>query len=67
MPGNPKDSEWYSTPRSARRRKGIELTLPDDVVERLEKIAKARGISRSEAVGRMIRDTPIREREEKDE
>jgi hypothetical protein len=30
MAGNPKDSEWYSTPRTVRKRKGVELTPRTD-------------------------------------
>ncbi|MEJ7728246.1 MAG: ribbon-helix-helix domain-containing protein [Polyangiaceae bacterium] len=60
MPGNPKDSEWYSTPRAARKRRGIELTLPPECIERLDRLAKAAGKSRSEVVEALIRSTKKR-------
>ena len=60
MGRNAKDSEWYSTPRAARTRKGIEVTLPDAALERLEKIATARGVSRSQVVEALVMAAPLR-------
>lgn len=56
MTGNPKASAWYSTPNAKRKRKGIELTLPDDVRAKLERLSKKRGQSRSEVVSELIRE-----------
>lgn len=61
MAGNPKDSPWYSTPRTERRRKGIEVTLPDEALERLERLARARKLSRSAVIEALIMEAPIRE------
>lgn len=47
MTGNPKGSDWYSTPRTERKRKGMQLTLSDEAVERLEKLAERRKMSKS--------------------
>jgi hypothetical protein len=60
MAGNPKDSEWYSTPRTVRKRKGIEVTLSDAAQERLERMAKARKVSRSVVVEDLIMGAPMR-------
>ena len=62
MSGNPKDSPWYSTPRHMRRRKPLGLTLPEDVLERLDAIARVRGVSRSEVIADLVRDAPVRRR-----
>lgn len=59
-PPNPKDSQWYSTPANARKRKPFTITLSDEAQERLEKQAKARGLSRSKAIEAMIMAAPIR-------
>lgn len=48
-----KGSVWYSTPKEKRKRKGIELTLSDAALEKLEELGKKYG-SRSEAVERLI-------------
>jgi hypothetical protein len=61
MAGNPKDSQWYSTPREKRARKGIEVTLPDEALNRLERMAKARKVSRSQVVEALIMAAPIRD------
>lgn len=61
MGRNAKDSEWYSTPRTARKRKGIEVTLSDDALGRLEKMAKARGVSRSQVIDELVMSAPIRD------
>jgi predicted DNA-binding protein len=60
MPGNPKDSPWYSTPRSERKKKGTELMLSDEARERLEKLAKKHGVSKSEMVEQLIMEAPLR-------
>ena len=62
MGGNPKDSEWYSMPRAARRRKGIEIMLPDAAREHLDALAAERGTSRSMVVEELIMGTPVKRR-----
>lgn len=59
MPGNPKDSEWYSTPKERRKRKGIEVTLPDEVRDRLDALADARGLSRSAVIEQLVMAAPL--------
>lgn len=54
MPGNPKNSEWYSTPKSRRKRLQIELTLSIAAREKLRKLAAKTGESRSAVVERLI-------------
>jgi len=60
MAGNPKDSEWYSTPNEARKRKPLKLSLSDECQDRLERMATARGISRSQIVEELVMASPIR-------
>jgi metal-responsive CopG/Arc/MetJ family transcriptional regulator len=60
MAGNPKDSEWYSTPKDKRKRKGIEVTLPDEVRERLDALSDQHNVSRSQMVERLIMAAPLR-------
>lgn len=55
-----RETKWYSTPRAARKRKPIGITLSDEAQERLEKQAKARGISRSQVVEELVLAAPIR-------
>ena len=57
---SPKDSRWYSTPAAARKRKPLGLTLPAEVLERLERMASACGVSRSQAIEMLVMTTPIR-------
>lgn len=57
MPGNPKSSDWYSTDRALRNRRGIELTLPDDARERLGVLETETGESRSRVVEAILRLT----------
>ena len=44
----------YSTPRCLRKRKGIELMLSDVAQEKLDRVAKERGVSRSAVVEWLI-------------
>lgn len=60
MPGNPKDSEWYSIAQSDRVRKKIQFTLSDEARERLDKMSKARKEPKSQVVERLILDAPIK-------
>lgn len=55
-----KETQWYSTPREARKRKPIGITLSDAAQERLEKQAKARKCSRSAVVEALVMAAPIR-------
>ena len=59
-PPNAKDSPWYSTPASARKRKPFTITLSEEAKERLEKQAKARGIPRSQVLEELVMAAPIR-------
>lgn len=59
-PPNQKDSPWYSTPKNARKRKPLGITLSDEAQERLEKQAKARQCSRSQVVEALVMAAPIR-------
>jgi hypothetical protein len=43
--GNPKTSKWYATPRDARKRKKLEITLSDEAREKLERMAGIGGKS----------------------
>jgi hypothetical protein len=52
--GNPRRSDWYSTPRDARRRKPVALTLSDAARARLDELAEARGESRSATVEALV-------------
>ena len=60
MTGNPKGSDWYSTPRTERKRKGMQLTLSDEAVERLEKLAERRKTSKSKVVEELVMAAPLR-------
>lgn len=61
---NPKDSPWYSTSTAQRKRKPIGITLSPKALDRLERMAKARGLSRSQLVESLVFQAPIRERGE---
>lgn len=58
MSGNPKDSEWYSTPRSKRKRRGIEITLSDEARQRLDELAEERIQLKSAVVEDLIMQAP---------
>jgi len=60
MPSNPKESKWYATPKEARNRKPIGITLSDEARDRLDRMAKARKQSRSAVIEEMIMSTYIR-------
>ncbi len=55
-----KETQWYSTPKEARKRKPIGITLSDEARERLEKQAKARKTSCSKVVEALVMAAPIR-------
>lgn len=40
MPGNPKDSKWYATPKEKRKRPHIQLTLSPLALSLLKSLAK---------------------------
>ena len=63
-PPNPKDSQWYSTPKAARKRKPFTITMSEEAQARLEKQAKARGLSRSQVLEALVMASPIRPPEE---
>lgn len=60
MAGNPKESEWRVTSNDRRNRKNVMLTLPPETLERLAKIAKARGVSRSQVVEDLVSEAPLK-------
>lgn len=60
MPPNHKESQWYSTPAGARKRKPFTITMSEEAKERLDKMAKARGVSRSQVLEALVMATPIR-------
>lgn len=43
--GNPIESEWYSTPRDKRKRKGVEVTLSPEARKELDALAKGSTMS----------------------
>ena len=55
-----KESEWFSTPEDRRRRKSIELTLSEATLDRLEKMSRARKVSRSVVIDELVTEAPIR-------
>ncbi len=54
MAGNPKDSEWYSTPESARGRKAVKIRLSDAARARLKALAKKRKTSSTDVVEQLV-------------
>ncbi len=52
MASNAIDSEWYSTPRGKRKRKGVEVTLSPEARKRLDVLA--RGTTMSAVVEALI-------------
>lgn len=56
MGGNPKESEWRSTPREKRRRKPLTLTLSPAALVMLDALIERWKCSRSQAVERLIRE-----------
>jgi hypothetical protein len=46
MSGNPKGSPWRNTPRTARKRRPIEITLSDEARGRLDQLAEGSNRSR---------------------
>ncbi len=45
MASNPTESEWYSTPRAKRTRKGVEVTLSPEARKKLDALAKGSSMS----------------------
>lgn len=60
MGSNPKDSEWRSTPRMARKRKIAQFTLSDEEHTKLDALAKTRQQPKSVVVGELIMDAPLK-------
>ncbi len=54
MPGNPQDSKWFATPRAARTRKPLAVTLSDEARGFLEHLAALGGVSLSAVVESLI-------------
>lgn len=52
--GGARDSIWYSTPRSARKRKGVEITMCDEMREKLDELCRALDIPRGAVVEMLI-------------
>jgi hypothetical protein len=59
MRTRPKNDPWRSTPVSERKRKPIELTLPIMVINKLTRMSKASGESRSRIVERLIESAEL--------
>lgn len=55
--GNPTDSPWYSTPRGARKRRPIEVTLSNAALSKLERLSRKYAVARSRIVERLIMDS----------
>ena len=60
MAKHQRDTEWYSTAKDARKRKPLGLTMSEEALARLEKQAKARGVSRSQVVEDLVMTAPVR-------
>lgn len=58
--GNPTQSKWRSTAQADRVRKLVSITLSDDARERLAKLAKKHGLSKSEVIEMLITAAPLR-------
>jgi hypothetical protein len=52
MSSNPVESEWYSTPRAKRKRKGVEVTLSPEARKKLDRLA--RGSTMSSVIEELI-------------
>lgn len=50
MAGNPKTSPWRSTPREQRKRKPLNVSLPDDALALLDELAEDEQRARSQIV-----------------
>lgn len=51
---NPPDSKWFATPRAARNRKPLSVTLSDEARAKLEALAEAHGFTLSAAVEALV-------------
>ena len=58
MGGNPKDSEWRSTPREKRHRGELSVTISKEAREKLERAVTATGAARSAIVERLLLEMP---------
>ncbi len=54
-----KPSPWKNTPQALRTRKKVHLTLPPEVIAKLELLARRHGNSKSAAVEALILATPL--------
>ncbi len=64
MTGNPKGSPWRSTPRTKRKRPGVQLTLSPEAMAALERLAGPAG-SKSAIVEELVLDAFKKLRETK--
>ena len=49
-----KDSPWYSTPASARKRKPLGITLSPAALKRIKQLAETKQLSRSQIIEELI-------------
>lgn len=61
MGGNPKILKWYATPRSARGRKKIEITLSDEARAKLELLCGPHADPKSKVIEDLILAAPLEE------
>lgn len=56
MGDNKKGTRGYSMPRAERGNKGVEVMLPPDALEKIDRMARAWTCPRSVAIVRLIRE-----------
>lgn len=56
MGDNKKGTKGYSMPRAERINKGIQIMLPPDALEKIDRMARAWTCPRSVAIVRLIRE-----------
>lgn len=56
MGDNKKGTRGYSMPRSERVNKGVQVMLPPDALEKIDRMAKTWTCPRSVAIVRLIRE-----------
>jgi hypothetical protein len=54
--GNPRDSEWFSTPNAARGRPKVQITVDPETLETMDRLAAEEGRSKGAVVDDAIRD-----------
>lgn len=60
MSGNPKESKWYSTSKTSRRRRPLNVTLSPEALARLDELASERKQLRSAVIESLILEAPKR-------